>query len=260
MSKLIKTRQAPYESATNYNVDTKKIGIDGNMWIITLTKNGTHRWSKLNNTKILSKPKKIKKYYTHNNGSRPYMVTIEDKTVSIYKLSNTSKNTDYTHLVKTYNNVKEIFIGNSIKGDDALGNKKFGLGNSILIEININKYVFIGEYVYEFSTTSKIEEFFSMIGNNDVPYPVAIDKNNVYFLINMGIYGFLSRKYFIDFPNKYSWGLHSYSKLWMHTPFIYEYIDETKYKNMKYIDQEKLRKKISLENKTHKIKNIKMIN
>jgi hypothetical protein len=246
-----KNRKGPQESATKFSVGTIKKGNDGNNWIILETKNKTHRWKKLdnnNNNKTIKTSKSTnnhKEYLTHDNGGRPFKVYVNNKNVSIYKLPEDysydydANKKDYNVLIKTYNNVKQIFIGKSVKGDDANGNNKFGLGNTILLEIANNKYVFIGDAIYEFSTSSPIIEFFSMIGNSDVPYPLALTKDNIYFLIDKGTNGYLSREYFTDFPKKYNWALDSYSKLWKLNPFR--------------MDQN------NLKNKTKKFENIKII-
>lgn len=48
-------RKSPSESATKFNVGTKKKGNDGNMWIITKNKNGVKRWVKISGTKNVNK-------------------------------------------------------------------------------------------------------------------------------------------------------------------------------------------------------------
>ena len=58
--------------------------------------------------------------------------------------------------------------------------KKFD-GNSILLNISNNKYIYICDIIQEFTSYSKIIKFVSPVGNNDVPYPYAVDdKNNTY--------------------------------------------------------------------------------
>ncbi len=52
-------RKGPNDSATKFKVGTKKIGNDGNYWIIKKNKNGIQRWVKDNKRK--SKRKTIKK-------------------------------------------------------------------------------------------------------------------------------------------------------------------------------------------------------
>jgi hypothetical protein len=58
------TRQAPYESANDFTLGTKKRGNDGNMWVIIQTKN-SKRWSKVNENKL----QKTKKNQKNNQGT-----------------------------------------------------------------------------------------------------------------------------------------------------------------------------------------------
>lgn len=189
-------RKGPSESATLFPKGTKKKGNDGNMWIITVTKKGIHRWSKDNDK---GKMTKGKKYLIHDNGGRPFLVIISAKNVSIFKLPkgveedrDTSKS-DYTELVKEYKGVKKVFIGKSVKPKDdtayyAAWGKEFD-GNTILIEIQDKRYCLVAERIVEFSTKDSIEKFESPVGNNDVPYPLAYGTQYVY------VFGFDEHKY-----------------------------------------------------------------
>jgi hypothetical protein len=66
-------------------------------------------------------------------------------------------------------------------GKDTYG-KEFD-GNTILLNIKDNLYVFIGWGIYQFESLSKIIKFVSPIGNNTVPYPYAIDDKKRYYLM-----------------------------------------------------------------------------
>ena len=55
-----KDRPSPSESATKYEVGTKKRGNDGNMWIIIETANGVKRWKKLNKVEKKSPKPSVK--------------------------------------------------------------------------------------------------------------------------------------------------------------------------------------------------------
>ena len=157
--------------------------------MITDTKKRSHRWSKHNEVSR-DKKTKDKKYLIHDNGGRPFLVNINGKDVSIFKLpkcfnedENTSKKY-YTELVKEYKGVKKIFIGKSVKPKDdtayyAAYGKEFD-GNTILIEIKDKRYCLVAERIVEFTTTDSIEKFESPMGNNDVPYPLAYGSHNVY--------------------------------------------------------------------------------
>jgi hypothetical protein len=65
------------------------------------------------------------------------------------------------------------------------GPKKGCDGNTILLKIKKDRYVFIGWCIYEFLTKDDIKEYISPVGNSDVPYPVAIGEKNVYFMLDM---------------------------------------------------------------------------
>jgi len=82
--------------------------------------------------------------------------------------------------------ISKVFIGKSEKEKGETGS--YYDGNSILVEFNndhesdIWKYVFIGSEIFSFES-KKITKFVSNIGNNDVPYPYAIDVDNNYYLM-----------------------------------------------------------------------------
>ena len=48
-------------------------------------------------------------------------------------------------------------------------------GNSLLLKNPDGKYVYVGYLIFEFTPLADIVEFVSPVGNNDVPYPYAID-------------------------------------------------------------------------------------
>ena len=147
--------------------------------------------------KIKKEYKGYKTYFIHENGGRPYLVYIKNKNVAIYKLPNINIDYElfnrddnknkwmYTELVKKYK-VTTIFIGKSPKirmTEFSGGHGKEFDGNSILLMLKPKKYVFIGEIINEFTINDKIEQYYSPVGNNDVPYPMAFSKTNVYFFV-----------------------------------------------------------------------------
>ena len=130
----------------------------------------------------------VKSYYIHDNGGRPFKVVIDNKSVSIYK--NTTKYPEiekYDGLVKTVK-AKEVFIGKSsgkpYLADHTPAEAKQFIGNSILLELTDDTYIYIGKEIYEFQTEDTIESYYSLIGNNDVPYPIALGTDNIYFMLD----------------------------------------------------------------------------
>ncbi len=158
-----------------------------------------------------------KGYFVHDNGGRPFKVVIDGKKVTVY-----GEKEGELMVVAEFRKVKKIFVGKSIPGDDfdaarQRGTFKVKEGiNTFLLHLKGRRYAFIGPWIYEFDVTKddRVEKYFSMIGRNDVPYPVALGEKNVYFLISKGHYGYLPRTYFSGFPGTYRWGIDAYQRLW----------------------------------------------
>jgi len=121
-------------------------------------------------------------YITHDNGGRPFSVHIEDNELSVYKLVSGIYRTE----------VKKVFTGDT--QDD---------NSSVLVEIkpeNLKyKYIFIGQKIYSFETTEPIKDYHTMIGNSNVPYPVAVSDKYAYFMLD-DVY--IDKK---EFPHNIDW-------------------------------------------------------
>lgn len=131
----------------------------------------------------------MKTYYPHDNGARPFEVNIAGKIVNVH-LRNKVK-AGYQLKAKLTFSYEKIFIGKSpliaMTKDSGASGKKFD-GNTLLFELSNGKYIYIGSEIYTFSSICKIAKFISPVGNSDVPYPYAIDKeNNKYLFIEYKI-------------------------------------------------------------------------
>jgi hypothetical protein len=139
-------------------------------------------------------------YYTHANYNRPFKVVVDKSNVSVYKDTNEDfdKEPVNSKLVRTFT-VKKVYVGKSTGGtigDHTVAQAKEFVGNSILLELAspANTYVFVGHEIYEFKMPDdNVQKYFSLVGNNDVPYPVLLGKNNVYFMLDKK---FVSREHF----------------------------------------------------------------
>ncbi|ARF10518.1 hypothetical protein Hokovirus_2_45 [Hokovirus HKV1] len=161
--------------------------------------------------KIKSQYKGYKKYLTHDNGGRSFLVYVNNtiKKVHIFKfpedkyylgenifkfpedkyyLGENKFYAIYSFIKKIAEyKVIDIFIGKSPLNpmtEFSGGHGKAFDGNSILLKINKDKYVYIGESIYEFKTNDNIIKYYSPVGNNDVPYPFAIGEKYVYFMLD----------------------------------------------------------------------------
>lgn len=133
-------------------------------------------------------------YLTHDNGGRPFKVAIFDnKNIKIFKntTGNKKKLSNKDVLLFDLNPV-HFFVGTSpyMKMTEFSGGigPEFD-GNSILIQLDNNNYQYVGDCIYSFTSLKKIVSYFSPVGNNDIPYPYAIDEdgNNYLFLENVVI-------------------------------------------------------------------------
>ena len=130
-------------------------------------------------------------YEIRDNGSTPYIVYVNPTrtTVSIFRIPKKGYVTDsdwsthrsenygyFTQLVKRYRNVRDIMPG--------VDNTENMTGNSVLIRLSGNTYVYIGDSIYSFKPDETITEYYSNVGNNCVPYPVGVSKSYVYFMLD----------------------------------------------------------------------------
>jgi hypothetical protein len=145
---------------------------------------------------------KTREYFVHDNGGRPYKVSVVNKTAIIHKLiyNNTIKR-EYEPILQF--ECEHIFIGHSPKNPMTLFSGGYGPkydGNTILLQLKSNGYVYIGSVIMLIRTDSEIVKYVSPVGNSDVPYPYAIDKdNNVYLFIENVV---LTHKSFENNNNK----------------------------------------------------------
>ena len=184
-------------------IGTMRIGLDGNYWIINKNKKNIKKWVlylrilKKNNIfykKIKAKYAGYKTYFTHFNGNKPYLVYIKNKNVAIYNVpENIMQNKSmynqnnckwmYINLVKKYK-VKNVFIGKSpviSMTYSSSGYGKYFDGNTILLQLKNNNYIYIEQNIQKIKINDKIKKYYSFVGYNDVAYPMAIGEKNVYF-------------------------------------------------------------------------------
>ncbi len=104
-------------------------------------------------------------YHTLDNGNRPFKVII-----------------DYdTHKAVVEYSEPEFPKPRQFKFTKAF---TAGNGNSILLEVAECEYIFVGHMVYKFSTKEPITKYKSPIGRSQIPYPWAISKKYIYFMLN----------------------------------------------------------------------------
>jgi hypothetical protein len=127
-------------------------------------------------------------YTILDNGGEPFKIKISKNHLRVFSYNN-EDDIDYNKLVyeTDFNN---IFIGRHPISEKMYA-EDFDIqydGNSILVEIDDYEYVFIGMNIFKFNSLNKINYYLSIVGNNCVPYPYAIDiSNNIYLMIENAI-------------------------------------------------------------------------
>ena len=137
----------------------------------------------------IEKLKKPLIYFIHDNGGRPFMVKLFQGKIEVYQIKEGVKNynekeneeDNFGIIVYEVNKFEKVFIGEDNTENPYLRHN-FSLGNTVLINLEDKKYVFITQSIISFQTSGKITGYLSDIGNNDVSYPIAFDNNNLYFL------------------------------------------------------------------------------
>ena len=172
-----KTRKGPSEHASETEVGTIARGNDKQLWIVKEFTNCTRRWVRDSG------------YLTHFNGDRPFHVLKEGNCIVVHSRKAHDYNNKYppnvqgvyNTLVLTIPSFVKMFIGENT-GKWADKHESAFPGNSILVHVSKDTYIYIGETIYKFSTSDKIKEYISVIGNSDVPYPFAIGQTNTYIM------------------------------------------------------------------------------
>lgn len=148
-------------------------------------------------------------FLTHDNGARPFKVVIDStkRTAEIFKYDYKDlkeqgilRPTNRHYTIPVYSlRYQQLWIGTSPKIHMTVFSGGYGpqyRGNTIVFKVGPEKYVYVGEMIYEFRTKEELLTLVSPVGNNDVPYPYMIGKTNVYFLLEKKI---IARK---NFPVK----------------------------------------------------------
>ena len=135
--------------------------------------------------KVKANSKSVKSYKTMFNGRFPFLVNINNtnKTLEIYKQPSYDQ-PDYSILVHN-TKFQKVMLG---KCNAQLCDRVPGeLGNTILANLGGNKYLYIGEKVYEFKTKQPILSFDSPVGNNDSPYPFAKTQEQIILFVENAV-------------------------------------------------------------------------
>jgi hypothetical protein len=164
--------------------------------------------------------KKYEYYHTEDNSGTPFIVHIspDKKDVSVYTIPTKEEylfEDDYIYFKPSEGfppdnlllytkrlgkfRPKRVFIGASPKNSMTLFSGGHGndfYGNTILLQVTNSEYIYIQSSIERFKVLAPIVKFVSPVGNNNVPYPFAVDEDGNYYLLAFSII-------IKDFPENY---------------------------------------------------------
>lgn len=108
-----------------------------------------------------------------DNGVSIWKVNIENDGIKIYRNRDVSKGKN--SLVHEFKDFEGYWVGHD--------NEKCRHGNTILIKLNSSDYAYIGDIIYLFTPEENIVDYYSPVGRNDVPYPLVVGENHVFFIV-----------------------------------------------------------------------------
>jgi predicted secreted acid phosphatase len=103
----------------------------------------------------------------------------------IYRLNYEEKTDNYLIGKKIKSvNYKKLFVGDNLLKFKNYAKKGQEKGNTILLQITDNKFIYIGEMIKIITLKNDmINSYISPVGNSDVPYPYIIGKNYTYLIL-----------------------------------------------------------------------------
>ncbi len=125
----------------------------------------------------------MKRYITHHNGGRPFCVTVDyaGHTFAVHSRDLSRQDDVFPHEVVAKRDFLDCWVGRDDEWEAR--HAANAVGNSVLLRVGFNTYMYVGERVYTFETEEGIEDYTSRIANSDVPEPCAYSMNSAYCLL-----------------------------------------------------------------------------
>jgi hypothetical protein len=116
-----------------------------------------------------------KKYSILYNGDTPFVATVTPSHIEVY-------NRTHTGILRT--TYKKLYVGDNTLNVPRHAKRGVFPGNSLLIQVTANRYIYVGSEVYEFTPRDgdTIVAYYSPVGNSQVPYPYAVGSKYAYFM------------------------------------------------------------------------------
>jgi hypothetical protein len=129
--------------------------------------------------------KSAQSYLIHDNGGRPFQVNLTKTTFAVYRQSKIAEQGKgwvfyegpYDKAIIKPTKYMKVYVGR-----DPNYGKKFD-GNTILVQVSANKYIYIGSEIESVEIPEKLIGYKSPIYGSDVAYPYAYGEKNTYLFL-----------------------------------------------------------------------------
>ena len=104
---------------------------------------------------------------------------------------------EYKDLV-TKLTVRAVHVGKNLCGPTTFLTTmcdKWDDGNTLLLHVGENRYMHVGQEIYEFEMEDDFVAYYSILGTNDVPYPITLGSKYVYLMLK-GNHSYIPRELF----------------------------------------------------------------
>ncbi len=153
-------------------------GNDGRLYVSEADSRGVYHWtrSEASTRSSATRKNRGRKFEIIDNGGTPFVARVTSGQIEVVS--------EAKNKVVLKTRYQKIFIGdNNLKEPRAAPKGKYP-GNSILVRISADNYIYIGSEIYGFKSPDTIKEYYSPVGNSHVPYPYAVGDKYVYFMLD----------------------------------------------------------------------------
>lgn len=148
-----------------------------------------------------------------DNGGTPFIAKVNGSKVVVHSTGwdDQTKDVVAEDVVWETAEAQRVFVGKSPLNEMTRFSGGHGSdfdGNSILVQLSPNEYIYVGVTIDSFTPVSPIQTYVSPVGNSCVPYPYAIDtEGRVYFFAgNPAALEYMTGIPANEDPNDYYWG------------------------------------------------------
>jgi hypothetical protein len=206
-SRKYQTRKSPPVHAGDCKGETKT-GKDGE-YLSKPDARGVYKWIKTRKAgkpaKNTKKTKNTNEYIIWDNFTAPFKVKVNGNRVAIYKTPTFTglheiESTDYTVLVKELT-VSGVYPGTDPRDPIICPEQKdcesqWFAGETVLLHLSGNRYMFIGRFIYEFTIDDEFEAFYSFMDKNGGQPIVALLGSKYVYLVHTSIQKYIPRELF----------------------------------------------------------------